>query len=221
MRDHFALCVISSGSPKMRTSVYIDGFNLYYGALRGTPFKWLDLLSLCKRVLPNDEISSIKYFSAKLTARPSDPGQPMRQETYWRALRTIPCLRIVEGRFLTKPIRMPLADSDPTRTVKVIKTEEKGSDVNLAVHLVHDAHKKEFELAVLISNDSDLLEAMRIVQSELQLPVGIINPYPKPSVMLENEAFFVKNLRGSQLRSSQFPPILTDSTGTFHKPTKW
>ncbi|MEZ5422537.1 MAG: NYN domain-containing protein [Pyrinomonadaceae bacterium] len=205
----------------MKTSVYIDGFNLYYGALRDTPFKWLDLLALCRRVLPNDEIASIKYFSARLTARPGDPGQPMRQETYWRALRTISCLRIIEGRFLTKPIRMPLADIDPTRTVKVIKTEEKGSDVNLAVHLVHDAHKSDFELAVVISNDSDLLEAIRIVQSELSLPVGIINPYPKPSVVLESEAFFVKNIRRNQLRSSQFPPILTDLTGTFHKPANW
>jgi hypothetical protein len=35
----------------MRTIVYIDGFNLYYGAVKGTPYKWLDLKSVCQKLL--------------------------------------------------------------------------------------------------------------------------------------------------------------------------
>jgi hypothetical protein len=71
-------------------NVYIDGFNLYYGAVKGSPYKWLDLAALCHRMLPNDTIQSIEYFTAIVRARPFDPGLPVRQHVYLRALRTIP-----------------------------------------------------------------------------------------------------------------------------------
>ena len=63
----------------MRTIVYVDGFNLYYGAVKGTTYKWLDILRLCQYLLPKNEIIKIKYFTALVTARPSDPDQPNRQ----------------------------------------------------------------------------------------------------------------------------------------------
>ena len=81
-------------------NVYIDGFNLYYGCLKGTPYKWLDLDALCRRLLPKHEIQRIRYFTALVSARPGDPQQPIRQEIYLRALRTIPHLSIHLGRFL-------------------------------------------------------------------------------------------------------------------------
>jgi hypothetical protein len=69
--------------------VYIDGFNLYYGALKGSPYKWLDLAALCHLMLPNDTIQSIKYFTAIVSARPYDLDLPVRQQMYLRALKTI------------------------------------------------------------------------------------------------------------------------------------
>ena len=93
----------------MKTIVYIDGFNLYYGAVKGTPYKWLNLLALCKFLLPKNEIIRIKYFTALVTARPNDPDQPNRQQLYLRALRTIPGLEIIYGHFLEHVIMMPLA----------------------------------------------------------------------------------------------------------------
>ena len=137
----------------MKINVYVDGFNLYYGALRGTSFRWLDLSEACRLLFPRDQINQIKYFTARVSARPTDPDQPIRQATYWRALQTIPNLTIIEGSFLVKPVMMPLANTTPQQYARVIKTEEKGSDVNLAVHLLNDAHKKDFELAVLVTND--------------------------------------------------------------------
>ena len=74
----------------MVTNVYIDGFNLYYGSLKGTPYKWLDLAELSSVLLPQDTISRIRYFTAQVNARPHDPQQPVRQQTYLRALPTIP-----------------------------------------------------------------------------------------------------------------------------------
>lgn len=116
---------------------------------------------------------------------------------------------------------MPVANPSPQSYVQVIKTEEKGSDVNLAVHLLHDAYRSEFELAAIVSNDSDLLEAIRIVQKELNLRVGVLNPQRRPSVVLQREAFFVKNIYPSHIRKCEFANPLADDKGVFHKPIDW
>lgn len=75
----------------MKTNVYIDGFNLYYRLIKGSPCKWLNLLTLCQLMLPDHDIQQIKYFTAPVSARPDDPDQPTRQQTYFRALRS--CLK--------------------------------------------------------------------------------------------------------------------------------
>ncbi len=85
----------------MRTSVYIDGFNLYFGALRGTPYRWLDVARLCEIMLPKNEINMIKYFTALVKPRPYDEHQPIRQQTFLRALKTIKDLSVIYGHFLS------------------------------------------------------------------------------------------------------------------------
>jgi uncharacterized LabA/DUF88 family protein len=204
----------------MKTIVYVDGFNLYYGAVKGTPYKWLDLSKLCRLLLPQHQIVKIKYFTARVKARPADPTQPIRQQAYLRALKTLPNLDIIFGDFLTHEISMPSA-SNPGQFVKVIKTEEKGSDVNIAAHLVNDGHKKLFETAVLITNDSDLIEPLKIVRYELNLPVGILNPQKKPGRVLAQHASFIKQIRPGVLAASQFPGPLQDAKGVFYKPRQW
>jgi uncharacterized LabA/DUF88 family protein len=205
----------------MKINIYVDGFNLYYGAIKNTPYKWVDLFKMSQLLFPRDTINKIKYFSAKVSARPSDPDQPIRQATYWRALKTIPNLEIIEGTFLSKPVIMPLHNTTPQRYAKVIKTEEKGSDVNLGTHMLNDGHKKDYEMAVMITNDSDLLEPMRIVNQELGLPVGLVNPHKNPSFELKKQATFIKKIRTGVLKASQFPNTLIDKNGTFHKPPTW
>lgn len=208
----------------MKTIVYVDGFNLYYGALKGTRYKWLNLWVLCNHLLPKNDITKIKYFTAPVTARPQDPDQPNRQLLFLRALQTIPSLEIIRGRFLAHTIMMPLAQPTPNgpKYVKVIKTEEKGSDVNIAAHLINDGHHGLYEVAILVTNDSDLVEPVRIVRNDLHLPVGILNPFVKsPSFDLRKHATFVKPIRAGVLAASQFPPTLQDATGTFSKPPSW
>jgi hypothetical protein len=114
-------------------------------------------------VFPRNQGGSIKYFTAKGLPRPSDPDQPTRQETYLRALRTTPNLEIHYGHFLTHPVRLPLVHPRPGQDpfVEVFKTEEKGSDVNLATHLLHDAYQHRFECAIVVSGDSDLVEPVQ------------------------------------------------------------
>lgn len=208
----------------MITYVYVDGFNLYYGAVKGTPYKWLNILSLCQQLLPKNTIIKIKYFTALVTARPGDPDQPNRQQIYLRALKTIPNLEIIYRHFLQHPVKMPLVSSitGKIKYAKVMRTEEKGSDVNIAAHLINDGYKGLYEVAVLITNDSDLVEPIKIVRNELKLVVGVLNPHHgTPSHELRKYATFVKPIRQGVLAASQFPNKLTDATGVFHKPPKW
>ncbi len=208
----------------MKTIAYVDGFNLYYGALKGTGYKWLNIERLCRLLLPRNEIVQIKYFTALVTARPTDPDQPNRQQLFLRALQTIPNLEIIYGHFLAHEVTMLAAQraQGQPKYVRVIKTEEKGSDVNIAAHMVNDGHKRRFEVAILISNDSDLVEPVRIVRQELRLPVGILNPFVStPSYDLRKNATFVKPIRAGALSASQFPVSMEDQSGTFHRPPAW
>jgi uncharacterized LabA/DUF88 family protein len=204
-----------------KVNVYIDGFNLYYGAVKGSPFKWLDLAALCRHMLPGDTIQTIEYFTAILSARPGDPDLPTRQQVYLRALQTIPNLKITYGKFLTHSVRLVLTGTSPPKKVWVDRTEEKGSDVNIATHLLHDAFHRRFDVGVLITNDSDLLEPVRIVRRDIGLLIGILNPHQHHSKVLAAEANFMKRIRQSDVSACQFPPMMTDAKGTFHKPSSW
>ena len=201
------------------TNVYVDGFNLYYGAVRDTEYKWLNLERLCQLLLPDHRVHRIRYFTALVTARPDDPGKPQRQQTYLRALRTLPSVSIHEGTFLEKRKRRPEVDTG--RYVVIRDTEEKGSDVNLATYLLHDGHRGDYDAAVVVSNDTDLKHPIEIVGRELRLRIGILNPHRRLARDLQPIADFRKQIRKGVLRASQFPDELTDQHGTFRKPASW
>lgn len=208
---------------KLETNVYIDGFNLYYGSVKGTPYRWLNLSKLCTLLLPVHNIKRIRYFTSLVIPYPNDPQQRQRQLTYIRALKTIPILSVHYGQFLTHPVWRPLAN--PTiggsLTVEVLDTKEKGSDVNLTTYLLWDGFSKEYEMAVVISSDSDLVEPIKVVINQLGLPVGVLHPHRRKSTELSAVATFYRPIRERALRASQFPSILTDADGTITKPTTW
>ena len=207
----------------MKTYVYVDAFNLYYGALKDTPYKWLDLQALCSVMIPRNEVVCIKYFTARIQPRRDDPDQPTRQLMYLRALQTIPNLQVIFGHYLSHVVRMPLAfpRKGEKPFVQVIKTEEKGSDVNIASHMLVDANKDLYDCAVIISGDSDLKTPTKMVMSEFHKSVGVLNPQKKPCKALQSIARFYKHIREAAIQSSQFPPVLEDAQGQFHKPEGW
>jgi len=106
-------------------------------------------------------------------------------------------------------------------TVLVRKTEEKGSDVNLATLLVKEGFQNLYDVAVVISNDSDLLLPIEVVKADLGKPVGVFNPHQKPSSRLRRSASFYRQIRKGVLGASQFPAMLSDRQGSFTKPTGW
>lgn len=154
-------------NPLIRTYIYIDAFNLYYGQLKGKPGKWLD----------------------------------------------------IECKFLSHQVNMPRCDGKGN--VCVVKTEEKMTDVNIAVHILNDAYLNKFDLAVLISNDSDLAEPLKLVQS-MGKKIGILNPQKNTSKELSKYTLFQKKIRHNTILISQLPLNLTDAQGrVIHKPKEW
>ncbi len=256
----------------MRTRVYIDGFNLYYGAVKGTSFKWLDLVELARKVLPpGHNIERVKYFTARV-AGAFDPGAPARQQVYLSALQTLPEVEIHFGNFLAKTAWRPLANlpvagnqinspvpvtlpagnhtvtgpqnqilpvgsypppgrkakrrykppkplPDPVIT-EVHIMEEKGSDVNLASHLLNDAWKGLFDVAVVISNDTDLVAPIRMVTIEQQKVVFVVCPGRwQASPKLQAVASHVRHIRTAMLRVAQLPSPIPGTT--ISKPRTW
>ena len=214
----------------MKTILYIDGFNLFYSAVKGTPLRWLNPVALIERAFSRNQIIGTKYFTAKVSVLPNNPGQPIRQMIFWRALRTLPNLEIIEGDFRTRKVPMAVV-SPPPNFITVFKTEEKGSDVNLAAHLLLDGFRNQYECAIVISGDSDLVTPIRMVRDELKKPVGVLNPQrlsgpdcrpPRKNAGLQHAASFYQNgVTWAQLLAAQFPNPMTDATGTFHKPPTW
>ena len=161
----------------MRVFVYVDGFNLYYGALESTPYKWLNIEQLCRNLLPaGAEIVSLKYFTAWVKPR-GDVGAPDRQKIYVKALEaTSPMLEVIPGSFSAQDKRRKISGSDPPEYATVEIMEEKGSDVNLATHLVYDACQDRFDCAVVISNDGDFAGALNMVKNLCGKQVGLLVP---------------------------------------------
>ena len=208
----------------MSTIVYVDGFNLYYGALKGSSLKWLDLEAFCHAMLPQEDITLIRYFTAHVSGK-VDPDAPTRQGTYLRALATLPSVAVHYGNFLTNATRMPLANPRPggAKTVAVIKTEEKGSDVNLASHLLWDAFTGRCDSQVLVSDDSDFREAVRIAHDEMGMRLGIINPHRRrPTRSLSAIADYTKRVTIAALASSRFAdPLIAVGHQPISKPPTW
>ena len=216
----------------MSTNVYIDGFNLYNGAVRRTPYKWLDLGALCQTLLPGRTIGRIRYFTAAVIGFPHDPQAPTRQDAYLRALSTIPNLSIhKDGWFTAHAVlqpQFPLAILNwkrPPQRVQVQKIEEKRTDVDLATHLLIDGFSNDYDEAVVISNDSDLVLPIEMMKTKYGKKVGVINPHPpeNQSGHLKRAAsFHVRTINKAVLAKCQLPQVVVDAQGrAITKPASW
>lgn len=224
-----------------RVSVYVDGFNLYYRALKNTKNKWLNIEALCKLILhktPN--ITAINYYTARVKLLDPSHTDQEDQAEYLRALGTLENLKVHYGNFqvtekamrLASPLWMRPSFDPPVdiaactqlpEVVRVVKTEEKGSDVNLGVHLVRDAFTDKFDIAVVITNDTDLAEPLRIVSQETTKKLVLLSPVDKPAgsltKILKGNPLFITQ---SHLAKSQFPDPYTDKNGReIRKPSDW
>ena len=209
---------------KKRTTVYVDGFNLYYGCLKNSTNKWLDLKKLFVSLLDDShEILKIKYYTATISSRDGNLPSRLRQKYYLQAIsHYIPELEIHYGHYLMHEISAKVVNPPP-EFAKIYKTEEKGSDVNLALHVLNDAWQNTYDCAVLVSNDSDLAESLRLVKEHHKKLIGLVFPNTapkrKPSRELSKHADFIKHIRPHMLESSQLPNAIPNTE--IYKPDAW
>lgn len=207
-----------------RTRVYIDGFNLYHGLILRSRTHWLNLSTFAQRLNWGLPIEKILYCTANVSGTSSDSGKADRQDGYIRALSiACPNVEVIRGNFVSQPKQYPLArcSNDPACLVKVVVKTEKGSDVNLATRLLHDAHLDRFDRAIVVSGDSDLVEPIRIITQELKRVVWVRNPRDVRSKELAQYASHYEPIRPAVALNSQLPDVVTDGNRTYLKPERW
>ncbi|MYM55188.1 NYN domain-containing protein [Thalassovita mangrovi] len=192
---------------KLRTRIYIDGYNLYYGCLTKSPFKWLDVLTLFEsKIIPSilyrpekgappaemDLVpdSAVKYFTAKIVESAAKGADSVSsQAQYHNALSKQWDGRVefvLGGYALYKAKQALIPEDDPTRQpkdcekVQVWKIEEKRSDVSIALHMFDDAMRGEIDQVILVTNDTDLVPAFEMLEQRCpQVVRGLVIPTRK------------------------------------------
>lgn len=210
--------------------VYIDGFNLYF-SLKGNEWKkyyWLNLVKLSSALLyPGHFLSKVKYFTSAIR-KPLDKVD--RQQTYLRALRTLPFLEIIYGKYQYNEIEC----FSCRRKIPIPK--EKKTDVNIAVNLIMDAVQNNCDVQYLMTGDSDLAPAVRAVKAlspkrEIYLlcppkPITCIQGDDKKKSRVSKELIQLCNnhihIKESHLRECVFDDEIKNTYGSIiTRPPRW
>lgn len=230
----------------LRTRVYIDGYNLYYGCLKHSQHKWLDLHALAECILPSIlfelngqrvqyafQQPAIKYFTAPiLRAFAKSDDSISCQHNYHMALRGHigDGLEIIKGYHDAKPARAYVWEEGKAarecEKIDVWKLEEKQSDVSLALNAYSDAVRGEVEQVIVVTNDSDFAPAMKMVRRHTQVIVGLIVPTRQNLATVNRElsrhAHWTRtHILEEELSASQLPAVIRFQNGAVHKPLSW
>jgi len=216
------------GRMTIRIHVYVDGFNLYYGAVKDTPYRWLDLQRFFALLRPHDDVRVIHYFTALI-----EGPHASHQETYLRALATLPKINVVLGRFKPKSVKCQVAACEHKGSRIFRMPEEKQTDVLIAVTMIRDAYENACEGFVLVSGDTDLVPAVKAVKSISKESKAIVyvpareiypdSPSPRGfAVELRTAADKARILPNQLIKRAQFPNTISDGFGgIIHKPPSW
>lgn len=195
---------------------------MYYGALKGTPHKWLNLERYFKLLRPNDDTQRIRYFTAMVNG-----GGRADQETYLKALATTPLVEPILGKFKNKRIKCSVAACQHPDSRFFKCPEEKRTDVNIAVFMLDDAYQNDCEQIILVSGDSDLVPAVRTIRQRFpDKRVTVYVPAQHPTrgfaVELRTSAHVNRDLPLNILPHAQFPDVMADGFGGLvRKPDTW
>ncbi len=205
-----------------RSIVYIDGFNLYYGAIKGGSHKWLNLEKYFQKLRPDDDIKRIYYFTARVSG-----SSRKNQAAYLAALATLPLVEVRLGRFKFKNVECRVRACTFAGR-KLFKTpEEKQTDVAIGIQMVVDAFDDNCDRFVLVTGDSDLLPAIRAIK--LRYPKKHLILYVPANSTIRGAATELrgavdkdKTLPPNLLRHCHLPAKVPDGAGGFiEKPDTW
>ena len=215
-----------------KTLVYIDGYNLYYGLLKGSPrSKWLDLRALAAAMFKEEhEILSLKYFTARVRTYPHDITAEERQKIYLQALAAFGGVEIIEGFYSKKKTWLPhvngkckTCEESYAGMAHVVKLEEKRSDVNLAVTALVDAVRSDADCFAMITGDSDQAGTVYALRREFGKTVLVFNPREVVSDHLKRAATYYVHIPRDLPAKCQLPEIIPIGTHgrTIHRPAAW
>lgn len=163
-----------------KTIVYVDGYNVFYGLFHSRDFendkqrkcvlelqnyRYVNIKQYYTEMLPHDEVMKIYYFTAKLKGA----LLRQRQQMYLDAIRAVqgPELRIVFGKFMTYRKQCKVNGClTPEKMRNYFASEEKGTDVNIALQMLDDFHHGLVKKMVLVTNDSDLVPVIRFISKQ-------------------------------------------------------
>jgi uncharacterized LabA/DUF88 family protein len=228
---------VSGGSSKKRVAVFVDGFNVYHFLDKTAgyrKYKWLNYRRLAEHYCPpGSAIVSAYYFTAFVKF---DPEKNKRHNVFIRALRTQNIVTVM-GKF--KPVIRKFVVEDKSSTQKFktrvgwiqgrIKTgytfEEKKTDVNIAVYLLTKAIEDQYDIALVISGDTDFETALKAIKGKfLNKELIIVVPDRKIAGSLrylagKGNCFQIKekHLKVSQLDD----PIILPNGEKITKPSNW
>lgn len=208
--------IISNEAKKERVIVYVDGFNIYFGMLEAgfDNCKWLNLKALVLSLLkPNQELAELKYFTSRVS---NNPDKQRRQTTYIEALET-EGIKIYFGHYQRETIECKRCSNIwPSYN-------EKMTDVNIATQMLVDAYQDKYDMAMLVSGDSDLVPPIRAIHENFKLKRVFVAFPPKRfnnSVALVAKGYLT--IGRKKLSDCQFADEVKKSGGfILHKPEEW
>ncbi|MEN8242622.1 MAG: NYN domain-containing protein [Chloroflexota bacterium] len=202
----------------IRVITYIDGFNLYFGlrSKYGRKYLWLDIEKLAHSLIvkPNASIQQVKYFTARIR---NSPAKEKRQNQYLEAIETLPSTQLIFGKYYFSERECPACHH------KHKFPSEKMTDVNIAVNMLVDAYEDRYDLAYLISGDSDLSGPIQEIRKRFPEKI-ILAAFPPDTKSWElarvaNNHFMIGERKFAR---SQFPEKVTSKSGhELTKPTTW
>jgi len=198
-----------------RYSFYIDGLNVYHSLnnARFKKYKWLNYRKLAERFLgPGDTLVDIFCFTTYARWKPASFA---RHRAFIKALRSVG-VRDMQGRFMRHKERCHVCGSRYTAR------EEKQTDVNIAVHLLSDAMNDEFDRAVIISGDTDLIPAIEAVHRDApDKEIGVMFPLRRFHDTLKKTADFSVTMKERMLDECQFPGEVKVGGTIIERPESW
>lgn len=212
---------------RTRTIVYVDGFNLYFGMREATGHRdlWLNVFNVAHELAQERELVGVKYFTADVSGKGPNAGKAQRQRIYLAALQeACPDLQILKGKYQVSRRRCRQCLHEWNHS------EEKMTDVRIGVEIVRDAFLDRFDLAIVVSADSDLIPAVEAVQKDfgrrqnVRPRKGIIVAFPpkRQSAALKKVADAAFDISTSILRDNQLPPVVQRGQRTdLRRPEKW
>ena len=201
---------------KQRVIAYIDGSNLYFGMVdAGLKYcKWLDVKKLMESFLDSGQsLVAVKFFTSRLT---HDEAKEARQATYLDALE-LAGVDLIFGSCHSQTIECYQCNH------KWVTPTEKMTDVNLATHLLMDAHLDAYDVAFVVSGDTDFTPCVEAVnESFAAKSVVMLFPPLRENETLEEEARSSQLITKEKLIECQFPMKLVGNDGIeLQKPAGW